>query len=257
MTTSLSTTPHSDVKISVIVPAFNEEKYIENTLLAFPPERRARYGLELIVSDGGSTDGTVEIAGHHADRVLISEGGRRLKISENRNRGAQHAAGELLVFIDADTVPDNAEAFARELSRLVNIKRPNRRIMGMVCAVEIAPHERTLADHIIQKCVNFSLLLENTYGQGWGRGPCQIIWRKAFHLVGGYREDIAFGEDFEIYRRLKLHGRIAYNHRLRVYESPRRYRQYGYWGVWRYCSRGAAAVLLNRDSGIKQHEKVG
>jgi glycosyltransferase involved in cell wall biosynthesis len=211
--------------------------------------------MELIVSDGGSTDNTVEIARRHADKVLTAHGSR-LKISENRNRGAQHAVGELLVFIDADTVPDNAEAFARELFRLASMKRRNRRIMGMVCAVEIAPHERTMADYIIQKCVNFSLLLENTYGRGWGRGPCQIIWRNAFDLVGGYREDIVFGEDFEIYRRLKRHGRIAYNYKLLVYESPRRYRKYGYWGVWRYCSKGAAAVLRNRDSGIKQHEKV-
>jgi glycosyltransferase involved in cell wall biosynthesis len=251
-----STTSRNDTKISIIVPAFNEEGYIESTLSAFPPERRARYAMELIVSDGGSTDGTVEIARRHADKVLRPEGDRRPKISENRNRGARHASGDLLVFIDADTVPDDAEAFARELFRMASMERRNRRIMGIVCAVEIAPHERTLADYIIQKVVNFSLLLENTYGRGWGRGPCQIIWRDAFDLVGGYCENIVFGEDFEIYRRLKRQGRIAYNHRLRVYESPRRYRKYGYWGVWRYCSKGAAAVLLNRDSGLQHHEKV-
>jgi glycosyltransferase involved in cell wall biosynthesis len=73
------------------VPAYNEEKLLERTLSAFPMELRKRWNVELIVSDGGSKDGTIEIARTFADVVVLHHEDRRQTIAEGRNAGADVA----------------------------------------------------------------------------------------------------------------------------------------------------------------------
>ena len=91
-------------RISVIVPALNEAAGIGDTLAALAPLRAA--GHEVIVVDGGSSDGTAETAAPLADRVIASPAGRALQM----NAGAAVADGELLLFLHADTrLPEGAE----------------------------------------------------------------------------------------------------------------------------------------------------
>ena len=89
--------PAALARISIIIPALNEAAGIAETLRALQP-LRAR-GHEVIVADGGSTDGTMEIARPLADRVIASERGRALQ----QNAGAGAAAGGILLFLHADT----------------------------------------------------------------------------------------------------------------------------------------------------------
>jgi rSAM/selenodomain-associated transferase 2 len=84
-------------RLSVVVPALNEAAGIRAALEALAP-LRAR-GHEVIVVDGGSTDGTREIAAGLCDRVLGAPRGRALQM----NAGARAASGEWLVFLHADT----------------------------------------------------------------------------------------------------------------------------------------------------------
>jgi rSAM/selenodomain-associated transferase 2 len=94
-----------DARLSVIVPALNEAPGIERCLAALAP-LRAR-GHEVIVADGGSSDGTAQIAAPHCDRLLASARGRAAQM----NAGAAAARGEALLFLHADTVlPDGADA---------------------------------------------------------------------------------------------------------------------------------------------------
>jgi len=99
--------------LSIIMPVLNEAAGIETALRRLAP-LRAR-GAELIVVDGGSSDGTAELAGLLADRVLSAPRGRSLQM----NAGAAVARGDLLLFLHADTrLPDQADSFVREaLSR--------------------------------------------------------------------------------------------------------------------------------------------
>jgi len=90
--------------LSVVVPTLNEAAGIESCLAALAP-LRAR-GHEVIVADGGSTDGTARLAAPLADRVLRAPRGRAAQM----NAGAASAAGEALVFLHADTfLPPDAD----------------------------------------------------------------------------------------------------------------------------------------------------
>jgi glycosyltransferase involved in cell wall biosynthesis len=91
-------------RISIIVPALNEAAGIEAALAPLQPLRAA--GHEVIVVDGGSTDGTREMAAPFADRVIGSDRGR----ARQMNAGAAAASGDVLLFLHADTVlPAGAE----------------------------------------------------------------------------------------------------------------------------------------------------
>ena len=85
------------MKLSVIIPALDEAAGIGGTLRALQPLRAARH--EVIVVDGGSRDGTPEAARPLADRVLAAPRGR----ADQMNAGADAAAGDVLLFLHADT----------------------------------------------------------------------------------------------------------------------------------------------------------
>lgn len=86
-----------------MVPALDEAAGIAATLEPLAPLRAA--GHEVIVVDGGSTDETAAVAARFADRVLVAPRGR----ASQMNAGANAAAGEVLLFLHADTrLPDNA-----------------------------------------------------------------------------------------------------------------------------------------------------
>ena len=88
----------------MIVPALNEAGRIGATLAALQPLRRA--GHEVVVVDGGSDDGTAELAAAGCDRVVAARRGRALQM----NAGARTATGDALVFLHADTrLPADAE----------------------------------------------------------------------------------------------------------------------------------------------------
>lgn len=85
------------VKLSIIIPVLNERENIAGALSALAA-LRAR-GAEVIVVDGGSDDGTVEIAAVGADRLIVAARGR----ATQQNAGAERASGDVFLFLHSDT----------------------------------------------------------------------------------------------------------------------------------------------------------
>ncbi|HEY0441114.1 MAG TPA: glycosyltransferase, partial [Xanthobacteraceae bacterium] len=91
--------------LSIVIPVLNEAATIAAALARLAPLRAT--GAEVIVADGGSRDGTPEIARPHADRVVVAPRGRGAQM----NAGAAIAGGEVLLFLHADTrLPHDADA---------------------------------------------------------------------------------------------------------------------------------------------------
>jgi rSAM/selenodomain-associated transferase 2 len=93
------------VKISIVIPTLNEAQRIDACLEALAPLRSR--GHELILADGGSSDGTVERAAGRCDRLVAAPRGRAFQM----NAGAAHATGGALLFLHADTrLPAHADS---------------------------------------------------------------------------------------------------------------------------------------------------
>lgn len=242
--------------ISLVVPALNEEKLIGRMLECFPRAERVRCNVELIVSDGGSHDRTVEIARDHADIVVRHTANRRQTIAEGRNLGAEYARGDLLCFINADTMPQDPEEFLQTLFQLAQTGPVGARAVAFACAVHIAPQERTWSDSLFHTFFNNYVRFLNVVGLGMGRGECQVVWRDAFKTVGGYHNHMAAGEDFDLYRRLSERGKIGERKGLRVYESPRRFRRFGYLRILFEWTLNAVAVMVLGRSISKEWEEI-
>ena len=84
-------------RLSIVIPALNEAAGIRRALQALAPLRRR--GHEVIVVDGGSNDGTPQLAAELCDRLVVSTPGR----ARQMNAGARAARGAILLFLHADT----------------------------------------------------------------------------------------------------------------------------------------------------------
>ncbi len=245
-------------KLSVIIPTKNEEKLLERCLQQFSPMVKHRFGIEIIVSDGGSTDNTIGIAAAYADFIATHDADRgpvprRQTIAEGRNRGAELANADLLLFLNADTMIHNIESFLRRVVQRFSV---DESLSAVATRVEVIPSERKWSDVLFHAYFNRYVSVANVIGLGMGRGECQIVRRKAFEVLSGYDPNMAAGEDFDLYRRVRSIGRVKYDGRLLVYESPRRYRKYGYFRVYYDWIRNGFAVLIRHRSSNEIWEEV-
>ncbi len=189
--------------ISVIIPTLNEEHYVLSAIRsAKQPERED----EIIVVDGGSTDDTVKVAQPHA-LVLTSPRGRALQM----NTGAQHAAGDLLLFLHADScLPPHA------LANLEQVMADPQIVGGTFTLRFDHPHRllRLIA------CFSRSRFRYFHYGdQGI------FVRRAIFEQLRGFQE-ISIMEDVDFLRRLRTRGRIALIN-LPITTSARRFLENG------------------------------
>ena len=238
--------------ISVIVPTLNEEKLLERMLLQFTPGLVARYGIELVVSDGGSTDRTLAIAAARAHTVVTNAAGVKQTIAMGRNLGARAAKGSVFVFLNADTLIGDPEAFFATVA--AEIRVPGR--AALTCRVEVYPDERRRADRAFHGFYNWFFAAMNRVGMGMGRGECHIMTREVFAAVSGYADRIAAGEDYDMFRRLERVGRVKFLESITVYESPRRYRRYGYLYVTVSWFINFLAVFFLRRSILSEWKPV-
>jgi rSAM/selenodomain-associated transferase 2 len=195
------------MKLSIIIPTFNEGAIIRASLKALAPMRSA--GHEIIVVDGGSHDDTVSNAQPLADRMISCERGR----ARQMNAGAKAARGNVLVFLHADTLlPLNAD------SLIIDGMRQSSKNWGRF-DIRLAGRRPPL--RIVETLMNWRSRLS-----GISTGDqCLFVRREVFEAIGGF-PDIALMEDVAISRLLKRHGRPLCI-RNKVITSSRRWEQRG------------------------------
>jgi glycosyltransferase involved in cell wall biosynthesis len=229
--------------ISVVFPTLNEEKVIGESLQAL--QSRMSVPHEIIVSDGGSTDRTVEIARQWADKVLTYCGSERQTIAAGRNDGAAAATGEFLVFMDADSRIENPDAFFAEALRQFE-EHPE--VVALTARVRVYPQDETLADRIIFDALSFNVgVMNNVFHVGESVGEFQMVRKEVFDRVGGFRTDLVTREDAELFLRLSRAGRTMLDPKLMVYHSGRRAHRIG-WPklLWDWAVNTVWFVLFKR-----------
>jgi len=207
--------------ISVVIPCFNEASVLGRTLAHLAPHQAASR-FEVVVADDGSSDETVAIAARHGVPVVLSSGGDRGSAGA-RNRGANLARGQLLLFLDADVLIDRPEYFFAEVRR--RFADPGLAAASVHCSVY--PDQATLAERVYHQLYDVVDWACNRLGLGTAGGWCQIVRRAPFDAVGGFDPTFTSGQDVDLFFRLSRSYRTRHLHSLVVHESPRRYRGKG------------------------------
>lgn len=214
------------MKVSIIIPAYNEEKLLPRCLRSiFSAKLPEDY--EIIVVNNASTDKTEEVARSFSEVRVINEFQKGLTFA--RQAGFKASSGDILVYFDADTVipPDwfkiALEKFNCDL-KLVGLSGPY--------------HYEDISKPV--KCLEWfynwivlnvgELIWRHFFRQGgmFLLGGNFAVRRWALERIGGFDTKINFyGEDTNLSRRLAKIGKIEFTNKLFVYSSPRRFRKEG------------------------------
>ena len=207
------------MKISLIIPAFNEERLIGETLVrvkaAMGAFSRRGWHTELIVCDNNSTDRTTELARAAGATVVFEP---LNQIARARNTGAAAASGDWLVFVDADSHP-SAELFAEVADE---IEKGNCLAGG--CTVKLDGHY-PVAGAVIGLWNWLSRRVR------WMAGSFIFCQAEAFRKVGGFSNELFVTEELDLSKRLKRLARangkkIVILHRHPLITSARKMHLY-------------------------------
>ena len=196
------------MRISIIVPAFNEERLLAGTLRAIAAAQRAfeerGWTGELIVCDNNSTDCTPEIA-RAAGAVVVFE--RFNQIARARNSGAAAASGDWLVFVDADSQP------SRELFVEVADQIASGRCLAGGCTVRLEEyHPKSAIALRLWNCTSRALHLM--------AGSFIFCETQAFRNIGGFSNELFAGEELDLSRRLKKLARAERKRIIILHRHP-------------------------------------
>jgi len=223
--------------ITFVVPAHNEEALIGASLRAMHAAASAiGESYELIVADDGSTDRTAGIAREHGARV-VSIASRQ--IAAARNAGARVAQGERLLFVDADTLVD--EAVVRAALRALDADA-----VGGGAAVHFEGTIPRWAELLLPAFVWAFRVL------GIAAGCFLFCTRRAFEAVGGFDETVYAAEEIFMSRALKRQGRFVVL-REAVTTSGRKLRAYSPWEILRMMTR----IALRGPSAVRSRAELG
>jgi len=232
------------MRVSVIVPAFNEEQGLAASLgsirHAMGVLDAAGWSSELIVCDNNSTDRTAAIAREEGAKVVFEPVNQ---ISRARNTGAACATGGWLIFVDADSHPSRG-LFADVL----HVLQDGRCIAGGSTICFDAP-DRVLA------VVGWSW---NTISRRmrWAAGSFMFCEAAAFREAGGFSQELYATEEIDLFRRLKRIARrrgrtieILRHHPLVT--SARKMRLY----TWREALRFIRRTVVLRGRTLKSAQE--
>jgi len=180
-------------KISVIIPAYNEEAYIQETLNALQQNE----SLEIILVDNGSTDKTVEIAKHQGVKVIDFPEG---SIAAVRNKGVQESVGDVLIFIDSDVrVTNEWHQAIPDVVEQVNAT-PNLITGCRYCS----PNNKSLLN-------KYWYTQLTQYEASYINAGNLIVSRKLFYEINGFSENLETAEDYDFCQKANLAGAILKN----------------------------------------------
>ncbi len=191
--------PLTSASISVIIPAFNEERHIGQTIVAV----QTAEDVEIIVADGGSSDRTTVIAQALGAKILVCPPSK----ARQMNLAAQEAMGNILCFLHADTtLPQNYPTLIRHA-----LARPGVSVGAFAFGTDID-------SVVLRRVAAGTNWRSKTFGLPYG-DQAIFVKKKLFHQVGGYPE-IPIMEDVAFVLRVEKKGAGCYLARRRGHVIP-------------------------------------
>lgn len=229
------------MKVSVVTPAYRESRYIGRCLRALRNE-----GVdEIIVIDGGSDDGTVEIAKRYAD--VVKSSASYDSPAKARNEGIRIARGDVVAFVDADTVVAKGwlsslkEGFSDDV---VGVGGPAHPLEtdGLLEVAYMLSYDLM---------VRLTLLIGRPHLMGFN----SAFRRDALVKIGGFREDVSVSEDALLSMNISRLGEIRFVPGMIVYTSARRVLKRGLGESLFYLIYNGLSVVL-RGEPFRVYPKV-
>jgi glycosyltransferase involved in cell wall biosynthesis len=188
--------------LSIVIPTYNEEKYLPYLLRSIQAQSYTDY--EIIVADNGSTDATRKIAEEAGARVVA--GGNP---AGGRNRGAEAARGEFVLFLDADVIlPDPW------FLQMTTAEFQKRKLGAATC--KIHPISDKKIDKVFHEVFNYFMwVTQETVPHA--PGFCIFVRADVHKAIGGFDEEIKLAEDHDYVHRA---GKVAAFGLLKTYKIP-------------------------------------
>lgn len=205
-------------RISLVIPAYNEEKYIADCLQNAIKNSDGVF-FEIIVVDNNSSDKTAQIAAQFPGVKVVCE--KQQGLTYARQCGLQAAQGELVAYIDADTriPPGWVKKMQTEFGKnIVSLSGPYRYYDGNKWQNKIMSLIWWLSAPLAYRLAGYMIL-----------GGNFVIKKEAMLAVGGFDKEVEFyGEDTNTARRLSKVGKVKFKMDFFVHSSLRRFLKEGF-----------------------------
>ncbi|MEK7116501.1 MAG: glycosyltransferase [Patescibacteria group bacterium] len=178
-------------RVSIVIPVKNEEKILPKLLDSITSQTFKDY--EIIVADAHSTDKTADVARSYGATVV--EGGMP---GPGRNRGALHAHGEIIAFLDAD-VQLPSQKFLQDCLAEMDKKKFD------VATCKVTPLSRKPIDRALHEAYNAYVIATEKI-RPHAPGFCILVRRHAHLGIKGFDEEVVFAEDHDYVQRAQKQG---------------------------------------------------
>ncbi len=225
------------MKISIIIPTYNEEEYLPKLLESIKMQGFTDY--EIIVADADSNDNTREIAKEYG--CIVVDGGLP---GIGRNNGAKVAQGELLLFLDSDL--ELTEDYLKNV-----IEEFEEEDLG-IAITQMTPLSEKKRDKYLHELANwFMIAVENI--KPHGAGCYGIISKKELHdECNGFDEDLTFGEDTDYIERLAEISQFKVLRHAKIGVSTRRLEEEGLYTLLKQYGRSTVNDFRGKRTSAEE-----
>lgn len=203
------------MKISVVIPAFNEEKLIAKCITAVKNQTFPKEEYEILVIDNNSTDKTAEIAKKLG--AIVIPYSQKQGFSVTKQFGTQKAKGEIIAYTDADSIPD--KHWLENIDKLML----NKKLMCIGGTVLSAEDNPLMNFPLVS--YDFFARVNQLFGISLIWSPNMAVRKDAFMQIGGFNTKLKTSDDWEftlrIQKKFGIHATL-YTKTLRAKTSPRK-----------------------------------